>query len=326
MQITCLSKICCLYLNIINKLNFIIMKKFLFSVLAGSIATFGLAQSSTIFEDSFEAYEDFAIENVGEWTLIDVDQLPTYGIGGTSFPNATTTKKAFQVWNPSATTPPLEPTATMDWSVRTGDKAMVAFASQPAGGNYNDDWLISPKVTLGTANNVLSFWYKAAHKTWGNEEFKVGISTTGNTVADFTIVSDLVSTNGDITFKEFTYNFPDEYNGKDIYIAINCISKDQFGFIVDDFKVVGEGMSVSDIASEKATSIYPNPVKDMLNINLAESFNKSNTVINVYSAVGKKAATFKYNSTLNVSNLAKGAYVLEITDGAKTISKKFIKK
>lgn len=302
------------------------MKKFLFSMVAFSMATFGISQSSTIFEDSFEDYEDFAIENVGHWTLIDVDQLPTYGIGGYSFANGTTTKKAFQVWNPSATTPPIEPTATMDWGARTGEKAMVAFASQPSGGTYNDDWLISPQITLGTANNVLSFWYKAAHKTWGNEKFKVGVSTTGNAVEDFTMISEVFDTNGDIVFKEFTYNLPDEYNGKKVYIAINCVSEDQFGFIIDDFKVVGEGMSVSDIASEKATSIYPNPVKDMLNLNLAESFDKSNTVINVYSAVGKKAATFKYNSTLNVSNLAKGAYVLEITDGAKTISKKFIKK
>ena len=42
---------------------------------------------TVLFEDSFETYTDFAIANVGNWTLTDVDLKPTYGFTGITFPN-----------------------------------------------------------------------------------------------------------------------------------------------------------------------------------------------------------------------------------------------
>lgn len=51
------------------------MKKILFSLCtAGILFSANTVKAQTvIFEDSFETYTDFAIANVGNWTLTDVD-------------------------------------------------------------------------------------------------------------------------------------------------------------------------------------------------------------------------------------------------------------
>ena len=89
------------------------MKKILFSlfVTAALCATNTMKAQTVLFEDSFETYTDFAIANVGNWTLTDVDMKTTYGFNGVTYPN-TSVAKSFQVFNSTMTTPPLTPSAT----------------------------------------------------------------------------------------------------------------------------------------------------------------------------------------------------------------------
>lgn len=209
-------------------------------VLLSSFLALGMyANAQTvIFEDSFESYTDFAIANVGGWTLRDVDLSPTYGFQGITFAN-TGVAKAFQVFNSTTTTPPITPTATSDWTARTGNKAMVSFASvmPPDGTGPNNDWLISPQMQLVTGGTELSFWGKSCDKTYGNEKFKVYVSTTGTAVANFTAITPVLTSPADLTWHKYTYDLS-AYAGQAIYVAIQCTSVDQFGFAIDDFKVV----------------------------------------------------------------------------------------
>ena len=60
------------------------MRKILFSLFATAAlcATDVMKAQTVLFEDSFETYTDFAIANVGNWTLTDVDlktDLRLYG-------------------------------------------------------------------------------------------------------------------------------------------------------------------------------------------------------------------------------------------------------
>lgn len=50
---------------------------------------------SVIFEDSFEGYTDFAITNVGDWTLTDVDKKTT-AFQGIDFPNSAVFQNHFR--------------------------------------------------------------------------------------------------------------------------------------------------------------------------------------------------------------------------------------
>ena len=214
------------------------MKKLLLTLLL----FVGLATNaqSTIFQDNFESYQDFAITGIGGWTMRDVDLLTTYVIGTTVFPN-NGVPKAFQVFNGQTTTPPIATTTAQDWSGRGGSgKFMCCIAGQPAGTiTANNDWMISPQMTLGTGNTV-SFWAKACTTMYVAEKFSVWVSTTGTLPANFTKISAgaAITTPG-IAYAQYSYPIPTTYNNLPVYIAIKCTSVDRFGFGVDDFKVVG---------------------------------------------------------------------------------------
>lgn len=73
--------------------------------------------------------------------------------------------------------------------------------------------------------------------------------------------------------------------------------------------------------NKKEISVYPNPVKETLNIGAAAS-DKVSVVI--YDLTGKMVKT-STATKINVSNLPKGSYIVEITTGNTTVSKKIIK-
>lgn len=280
------------------------------------------AQTTTIFEDSFETYADFAITGVGNWTLTDVDQSPTYGFQGVTFLNSGAAK-SFQVFNPTTTSPPLTPSATSDWTAKTGNKHMVCFA---AGQSVNNDWLISPKITLGNSGNVLKFWAKSCDADYGDERFKVGISTTGTTPSSFTVISatPYITNPSTAQWVEYTFNLDASYNGQDVYIGINCVSDDQFGFAIDDFKVTTAGnVSTEDFFKENFT-MYPNPTTDVLNIMSKNGLNANE--IRISDLTGKVVKVQKDASTINVSDLATGTYLIDITTNEGKATSKFIKK
>lgn len=86
--------------------------------------------------------------------------------------------------------------------------------------------------------------------------------------------------------------------------------------------------SSSNLATTKANkeeiSIYPNPVKEVLNINLASK----NGSVKIFDMSGKLVKTAEANKSaaINVSSLSKGLYIVEITtDGNNKVTKKMIK-
>jgi len=298
------------------------MKKLLLSaMLLGAITT---AKAQTvIFEDSFETYTNFAISGVGNWTLTDVDLKTTYGFSGTTFLNAQS-PMAFIVFNATATAPPLPSSATSNWSARTGDKSMICFAATSA--PWNNDWLISPQVTLGAQGNVVSFWAKSCDAEYGNERFKVGISTTGTAPGNFTIISagDFVANPSTAEWVEYTYTLDATYNNQPVYIGINCISQDQFGFAIDDFKVTTTPTASNEEFFKENFTIYPNPTADELNITATNGleFNE----IAVFDLTGRKVKSFTNNTKINVSDLSTGTYLIEIKTNEGNATSKFIKK
>lgn len=76
--------------------------------------------------------------------------------------------------------------------------------------------------------------------------------------------------------------------------------------------------------SFSAFRIYPNPVKDILKVELTTNGNNTFKIIN---AIGQ---TVKYGNftddTIYLNNLKAGVYVIEISDGEELLRKKFVKK
>lgn len=91
----------------------------------------------------------------------------------------------------------------------------------------------------------------------------------------------------------------------------------------DNIKINDELMSVSDVKKGNI-KLYPNPVKDILKINLSSKENISE--INIYNIAGQQLKTVSKQAEINVESLLKGVYIIDIkTDKNKTYSSKFIK-
>lgn len=281
------------------------MKKTLLSLLF--LSSIGLSAQTTVFEDSFDTYTDFAIANVGSWTLTDLDLKTTYGFQGVTFPN-TNVAKSFQVFNATTTVAPLTPTATSNWTARTGNKHMVCFAATSS--PWNNDWLISPQITLGTTGNVLTFWAKACDGAYA-ETFKVGISSTTATTGVTALSTGNVTTAANVTWVQYTYAIPASFNSQPVYISINCISQDKFGLAIDDFKVTTTGtLKTSDFFKNNFT-VYPNPANDVINVSNLGNLEITKASITDVNGRIVKEVNSSFDS-INISELNAGVYFLKI--------------
>lgn len=291
--------------------------------LAAFVAAISMNAQTVLFEEDFETYDNFIIENIGDWTTIDNDGLGTYGFNGIDFENEYYTG-SFIVFNPTATTPPMEaPDTDVDWTARSGNKSLTSFAAVVEAGQGNDDWLISPQVQLGNSGNVLSFWAKAAVAEYANETFSVGISTTDTNPDSFTMIAtDEVPTA--INWEEFTFDL-DDYAGEEVYIAIHHTAVDQFGFQVDDFMVTADDVaSIADFAAYDFSYAMNNSRGELtMNANIPMSN------VKLYNVLGQNVLNQKLNAastTLDLNNLTSGVYIVQVEMAGKVGSFKIAKK
>jgi len=191
------------------------------NVVAGQTTTvdFQLQFGTLFIEDGFESYDDFAIE-FPPWTLVDVDQSITYGIGTSTWPNVNE-PQAFIIFVPEATTPPVS-NAVPHGGIK--EAACLVCTEQP-----NNDWLITP---LLADPDSISFWARSYTDTYGLERFNVGVSTTGTEPDDFTIISGPGYVQVPIAWTEYCYDLS-SYNGN-IFVGIQCVSDDAFVLFIDD--------------------------------------------------------------------------------------------
>ena len=95
----------------------------------------------------------------------------------------------------------------------------------------------------------------------------------------------------------------------------------------DNIIINGESAAVSDINTNvNISAVYPNPAKDLVNIRLAQDFDAAKTTVSLTNMAGQQVASFANVDQVNVSKLPAGAYVMTITDGKKTETKKLIKR
>ena len=222
------------------------------------------------FFDDFESYAPFAIE-FGEWTGIDADMAAAAALIG-SYPNRGVMQYA-QIINPLA----VEPTWWYDYPILRpySGQQYVGF-TRTSTGVANDDWLISPVITVGT-DNVLQFMGKAADQY--TERFMVYVTTQTEQPpqADFVrIDQDNYETADHRGWRQYTYDLS-AYAGRQIKFAIRYISDynrfRSFMLMIDDVYVgqqVAGGMSRT--RSEQGARRAPHPVAQHSPLNPNETF------------------------------------------------------
>lgn len=274
--------------------------------LTSFLLTFLFNVNAQKFYDSFENYKDFSIKDIGNRTMIDNEMGITWGTDNFNFENEGYTG-SFIIFNNTATIP-----ISTDWEAYTGNKFAACFNSGAGRtSSPNDDWLISPKIKGIDIADSLSFYVKSITDAYGLERFEVGISTTGNTISNFEIITNKGSySEAPAEWTKFKYDLT-KYAGKDIYIGIHNVSHDAFCFMLDEFKVTSKfATNINNL--ESIISVYPNPATATLNIKLGIIQNYSIQIVDI---AGKILISNKGESalvTINIKSLAKGVYFVKV--------------
>jgi hypothetical protein len=89
----------------------------------------------------------------------------------------------------------------------------------------------------------------------------------------------------------------------------------------------GTVLGIEDFKNQTTFSIFPNPTNSILNLQLAPNF--VNGTINIFNLLGKQVLTKEINSNnfapLDVTTLSKGLYLIKVTSGNNTQTKRFVK-
>jgi hypothetical protein len=251
----------------------------------------GWNRETDYFFDDFEDYEPFAIK-FDPWTGYDGDKEAAAVIQG-SYENAGLPQYA-TIFNCLTIDPPLY----YDYPVMRpySGKQYVGFI-RTSSGNANNDWLISPKIKVGV-DNVVNFMAKAADVT--KERFNVLVSTGSTDISDFVSL-----TSGNYQTVDYKYWVPityslADYEGQEVYIAIQCVSTGAFMLMVDDFYVG----PASNLTSESAlVSRRAHRVGQRSEANPYEQFN-------IYVDNNKVGSTDSYNYT--IENIAAGTHEIAV--------------
>lgn len=279
------------------------MKK-LFTLFAILFAV--VAVNAQYYFDDVESYTDFTVNPTDIWTFNDVDQSETYGFSGIAFDNSGAAM-SFIVFNPTTCSPVLEVTPY------SGNKFFACFASTTP---PNNDWLISPE--LNGAAGCIAFYAASYTADYGLERVKVGYSTTTNDPSAFTFLNDGDYLQVPVDWTNYQYWFPAGTR----YVAINCVSNDAFILFLDDISV-SAGTSIESVNST-SFSIYPNPVKDVLNVD-AEGYNNIQ-IVNILGQVVYTNALTGNHTQVDVQSFNNGVYFVRLSGENGVRTQKFVKK
>nr|MCR5312289.1 choice-of-anchor J domain-containing protein [Bacteroidaceae bacterium] len=155
--------------------------------------------------DSFEDYEEFIIDGIGDWTVYDGDKYETLYYSSAPEVANYYAAKAWWVWN--SYDAGFKNTETV--KAHTGSQQLAAFSAGGVNSSYetvsypNRNWLISPEITPGSD---VSFYVSMATAAYGPETFQVLYSTTDQNYKSFTVLGE-----GEIQYPgwtEYAYTLP----------------------------------------------------------------------------------------------------------------------
>jgi len=294
------------------------MKKI--TLLAAFFAAFAMNAQVTIWEESFESFDDFIIADIGDWSQNDVDLSVTYGSTDFEFENEGYTGTAI-VFNPVTMedVDPGDPQDRTAWLARTGDKGLFMFAATSL---LNDDYIITPQINLtGATGSNISFWGKSLTDAFGLERFEVLLSTTGTDIGDFTVDLSGGEQQAPLDYTEYSYDLS-AYDGQQVYIAIHYMAQDSFVFQMDDFLAEAASLGVDDNNLPALTYVVSNSTLELRNDSPLSD-------ISLYNVLGQQVVSQKLSNTtetVNISALTSGVYIANVVADGQNKTIKIVKR
>ena len=259
-----------------------------------------------VWQDNFECYDPFAIDNIGSWTAYDFDGGTTWGANSVDFINESYIGSGI-IFNY-----PLADSAGGDisvWNTYEGNQGLYFFASGANNTTWpNDDWMISPEFTIdGVTSPTLSFWAKSVTDEYGLDRFRIGIGTSTNP-DDFTIISSGNYEEAPTTWTQYEFDLS-AYLGQTIRVGIHCVSADSFVLQMDSFKVEGT-LGIDEVYLNEIEYYFDQYSKE-LNINSNQILNK----LEIYNILGQNIVSEELNSsskTIDLSGFGTSIYIVRV--------------
>jgi len=226
----------------------------------------------------FEGLTDFTMD-FSPWLTVDVNGGDTYGIENITFPNSGD-PMAYICFNPSQTSPPLT-----NMTAHSGSRLGACFSNITAYAP-NNKWLISPQIQFGN-NPSMSLWVQSYSDDYGLEKYNIGVSTSGTSPSDFTIVNTGGPESAPIDWIKRTYNLS-AFANQAAYVGIQCVSDDIFIFMIDDIEISGN-VGIEEGIRETVT-VYPNPARDKVFVRLPGN-SSGDISIQLINSLGKVIKT-----------------------------------
>ncbi|MXV38020.1 T9SS type A sorting domain-containing protein [Flavobacteriaceae bacterium Ap0902] len=198
--------------------------------------------------------------------------------------------------------------------------------SNTSSSSETNKWLYSYPIVIGE-NEPIELMFDAAFTNGAADSglLKIGL-TTSNEVG--TYPSETQSFDIVPGYNTITATF-ENHPGGIVYVAFGNVSPmttESYALRVDNVQINKGSLSVEDMEVRENISIYPNPVRDHLNLVTTKRIQE----VNIFSLDGKLVNNItdpKSNlEVIQVNHLANGVYVLQINTGDVVITRKFIKK
>ncbi len=174
----------------------------------------------------------------------------------------------------------------------------------------------------------------------GNKGGVTGAVVNLLTTSNAPVATTITDANGDYSFSGIgnnTYKIWVEIAGKTttpIVVTLNSTNPNSSNndFVVKNNTVVPKVVSIDNSQKELQMKTYPNPVENQLNIALSLE-NNTQISVEIYNLAGQNLLSNNYNLQagsqtlrINLSDLAKGSYILRITNTNGAYTKQLITK
>ena len=257
-----------------------------------------------VWRDNFECYDPFAIENIGDWIMYDLDGGTTWGANAVDFTNESYVGTGI-IFNY-----PLTGSDAATWNTYEGNQGLYFFASGANSTTFpNDDWMISPEFTIdGVTSPTLSFWAKSITDQYGLERMRVAVGNSTD-YNDFTVISsgNYIEVPTDWTQYEFDLS---AYEGQTIRIAIHYVGNDSFVLQMDSFVVEGT-LGVGDYEANNFDYFF-NPTTRELNLSSIKIIDG----LKIYNLLGQEIISNEEinsnNYIINLSHLSQSVYIVNV--------------
>ena len=247
------------------------------------------------WNESFESHYDFET-TFFNWRCLDLDEQHTFYLPGYSYPHYSD-PKAFMIFCPSATIPPIDYLTAYD-----GQKMVAAFA--PIVGSAND-WLISPAILLGTSpqssNATFSFVARSLSDANELERMRIYVSTNSSyPIESFQVISGAEDVIVPSEWTEYSYDIS-QYVNQTLRIGINYISEngamlmlDSFAFYGFNGQIVSTDEPIIPVTETRLLGNFPNPFNPETTIRYS-LLNPAKVSLEIYNQRGQLVRSMQNN-------------------------------